>query len=270
MEKFICVTCGTQYPPSAQPPDGCPICLDDRQYVNSAGQQWTTLDELRRSHRNRFIELEPGLSSILPEPKVGIGQRAHLIQTAAGNILWDCIGLIDDATVAEIQRRGGLAGIAISHPHFFTTIHEWSAAFGDIPIWIHADLRQWVMRSGPAINFWEGETRELLPGVTLVRCGGHFPGSTIVHWADGADGRGVVLSGDTFQVVADRRWVTFMYSYPNSIPLDSTTVRRIVAAVEPFDYERIYCAFGGIVQEDGSSAVRRSADRYIAHLEGRA
>jgi len=270
MEKFICVTCGTQYPPSAQQPDGCPICLDDRQYVNPNGQQWTTLGELRRGHRNTFIDLEPGLSAILPEPKVGIGQRAHLIETPAGNILWDCVSLIDDATVAEIQRRGGLAGIAISHPHFFTTIVEWSEAFGGVPIWIPAADRQWVMQPGPTIDFWEGETRELIPGVTMIRCGGHFPGSSVVHWADGADGRGAIFTGDTIQVTADPRWVTFMYSFPNNIPLDPASVRRIVAAVEPFSYDRIYGSFGGIVQEDGPGAVHRSAERYIAHLEGRA
>ncbi len=270
MEHYICVTCGTQYPASAQPPEGCPICLDDRQYVNPNGQQWTTLEELRRDHRNRFIALEPGVTAILPEPKVGIGQRAHLIETPAGNILWDCIALIDDETVAEIERRGGLAGIALSHPHYYTTIVEWSRAFGDAPVWIHADDREWVMRPDPTIRFWEGEELELLPGLTMIRCGGHFPGACVLHWPAGVGGRGALFTGDTIQVVADPRWVSFMYSYPNDVPLDPASVRRIVAAVEPYPFDRIYGAFGGIVREDALGAVRRSADRYIAHVEGRA
>ena len=268
MEMYVCVTCGSQYPASEQPPDGCPICLDDRQYVNPNGQQWTTLEALRGDHRNRFIALEPGLTAILPEPKVGIGQRAHLIETPAGNILWDCIALIDDETIAEIERHGGLAGIALSHPHYYTTQVEWSRAFGDAPVWIHADDRQWVMRPDPAIRFWDGEELELLPGLTMIRCGGHFPGASVLHWPAGAEGRGALFSGDTIQVVADPRWVSFMYSYPNSVPLDPATIRRIVAAVEPYPFDRIYGAFGGIVREDALGAVRRSAERYIAHITG--
>ncbi len=48
----------------------------------------------------------------------------------------------------------------------------------------------WVMRPDPCIKPWRGETFELLPGVTLVRGGGHFPGGSMLHWAAGAEGRG--------------------------------------------------------------------------------
>ena len=52
------------------------------------------------------------------------------------------------------------------------------------------------MRHGPAVRLWEGDTLELWDGVTLVRCGGHFPGGTVMHWAGGAGGRGIVCAGD--------------------------------------------------------------------------
>jgi glyoxylase-like metal-dependent hydrolase (beta-lactamase superfamily II) len=266
MTHFICVTCGTQYPASAAPPAGCPICQDERQYVNPAGQQWTTLEELRGTHHNTFRTLEPGVTAIKTEPKAGIGQQAHLIETPQGNLLWDCVVLIDDATVAEIQQRGGLTALALSHPHYYTTIVEWSRAFGGIPVYIHRDDAEWVMRPDPAIRFWEGETLELLPGATMIRGGGHYSGASVLHWAAGAQGRGALFSGDTIQVVADQRWVSFMYSYPNLIPLDAPAIRRIVAAVAPFEYARVYGAFGGVVAEDGSGAVRRSAERYLRQI----
>lgn len=268
MPQFICVTCGTRYPASAAPPAGCPICEDDRQYINPQGQTWTTLDAVQSAgHRNVFSALEPGLTAVVTEPKFAIGQRAHLIETPAGNVLWDCVTHIDDATVAEITRRGGIAAIAISHPHFFTTIREWGRAF-DAPVWLHRDHEPWVMEPGAEIRYWEGEESTLLPGITLLRCGGHFPGSTALHWAAGADGQGVLLTGDTIFVVADARWVTFMYSYPNDIPLNATAVRRIAATVAPYPFERLYSAFGHPVETDANAAVQRSAERYIRHIGG--
>src|SRR5678816_2799222 len=110
-----------------------------------------------------------------------------------------CLTLLDDATVALLGSLGGLRGIAISHPHYYSAMVEWSRAFGDAPIHLHADDREWVMRPDKAIQFWEGEEMELAPGLTLLRGGGHFPGGTLLHWRDGAEGRGALLSGDIFR-----------------------------------------------------------------------
>ncbi|MCA1554815.1 MAG: MBL fold metallo-hydrolase, partial [Chloroflexi bacterium] len=112
-----------------------------------------------------------------------------------------------------------------------------------------------------------GETCALGDGLTIVRCGGHFEGACVLHWAAGAEGRGALLSGDTIQVVSDRNWVSFMYSYPNLIPLNAQSVERIVQSVEPFAFERIYGAWWGrIVHADAKAAVRRSAERYVRHI----
>lgn len=264
---FICITCGTQFPPSDTPPLACPICEDERQYIGHAGQRWTSLTKLQRERKNAFRAIEPGLTGIGTEPAFAIGQQAHLIETTAGNVLWDCISLIDDATVAEVERRGGIAAIVISHPHFFSSMAEWSAAFGDIPIYLHADHRPFVVRTDAQVSYWDGETREIVPGVTAIRCGGHYPGSSVLHWAAGANGGGSLFTGDTIYVVQDRRWVSFMYSYPNLIPLDATTVNRIVAAVEPFAFDRLHSSWhGAVVASDAKNAVSRSAARYIAHI----
>jgi len=204
------------------------------------------------------------------EPAFAIGQRALLVQTPEGNVLWDCISLLDEQIVNYINDLGGIAAIAISHPHYYSSMVEWSRAFGGAPIHLHADDRAWVMRPDSGIAFWEGEAKELLPGLSLVRCGGHFAGGTVLHSADGQGGRGVLLSGDIVQVVSDRRFVSFMYSYPNLIPLPATSVRRIADALAPYPFERIYGAwFETVVQRDGATALRRSAERYLAALDGR-
>jgi hypothetical protein len=273
MPHFLCATCGVQFSESAAAPAACPVCEDERQYLPADGQSWTTLEALRRTHRNAVQRIEPELYGIGTEPRFAIGQRALLVRTPGGNVLWDCISLLDDATVDVVRALGGLRAVAISHPHFYSAMVEWAHAFA-CPVLLHADDRRWVMRPDPAIRFWEGETRELgdvgLPGLTLVRCGGHFEGSTVLHWPGGAGGRGALLGGDTIQVVPDRRHVSFMRSYPNLIPLDAERVERIVAATEPFAYDRIYGAWWDLhVEGDAKDAVRRSAARYVAAVRGR-
>ena len=259
---FICVTCGTQFAPSAEPPRCCAICEDERQYVGHNGQQWTTLAELRGKHRN-LIEPERGAMSICTQPEFAIGQRALLIESAAGNILWDCVALLDDATIAAIEKLGGISAIAISHPHYYTTMVEWSRAFADAPIYLHAADREWVMRPDPAIRFWEGETHALQPGFTLIRCGGHFEGGTVLHQEAIADQPGVLYSGDIISVCADRRYVTFMRSYPNAIPLGPAAIQHILAAVEPFSFDVLHGAFAGTVVVRAKEVVRQSAARYL-------
>ena len=268
MQYPICATCGTQFPASSTPPANCPICDDERQYVGPDGQRWTTMDALRAGRRNEIREVEAGLLGIGTTPSFAIGQRALLVRTPGGNILWDCLSLLDDETIAAVRERGGIGAIAISHPHYYSAMIEWSRAF-DAPIYLHVADRRWVMRPDPAIRFWEGETHPLGDGVTLVRCDGHYAGGQVLHWAAGADGRGTLLTGDIIQVVSDRRYLSFMYSYPNLIPLPPALVRRIVAAVEPFAFDRIYGAWWDrIVPTDAKAAVARSAARYIAALEG--
>jgi hypothetical protein len=269
MTEFICATCGTQYPASANPPEHCPICEDERQYVGLGGQQWTTLEELRDGRRNLFEELEPGLTAIRSEPGFAINQRALVVQSPGGNLLWDCIALIDGETVDRISAAGGLRAIAISHPHYYTTMARWSDAFGDVAVWLHAADREHVMRPDRRLRFWDGDRHSLHDGMTLIRCGGHFAGGSVLHWPGGADGRGSLLSGDIIQVVPDRRWVSFMWSYPNLIPLPTRQVRGIVDAVEPFDFDRIYGAFHPMqVMSDGKGVVRRSAERYVRAISG--
>jgi hypothetical protein len=266
MSNYICQTCGTQFSESAVPPAHCPICEDERQYIGWGGQQWMTLDALARTHHNEIRRLEPRLIGIGTQPSFAIGQRALLVQSAEGNVLWDCISLLDEATVASVKALGGIRAIAISHPHYYSSMVEWSHAF-DAPIYLHADDRTHVMRPHGAIEFWSGEEKPLWDDMMLIRCGGHFDGGTVLHWPAGAEGRGVLLVGDILTVVSDRRYVSFMYSYPNLIPLPAPKVERIAAAVAPYDFDRIYGAWWDrVVASDGKEAVRRSAERYVRAL----
>ena len=267
MLAYICTACGTQYPPSEAPPYECLICTDERQFVPASGQSWTTLEGLRNTHSNTFRRLAPGHTTIETPPAFGIGQRAILARTPAGNVLWDCLALVDDATVDLLQGLGGVAAIAISHPHYYTTMAEWSRALGGVPVHLHAADRRWVMREEPAVRFWEGDTEPIGPGVTLVRLGGHFEGGTVLHWADWGEGRGVLLSGDILQVVPSGH-VSFMWSYPNLIPLSAAEVRRLAEILEPFAFDAVYGAFSGRGQIDanGKQVVAASVARYVARI----
>lgn len=269
MEHWICVTCGTQYPASQTPPQGCPICLDKRQYVRHGGQAWTSIAAMQKEgFHNTLRQLEPRLTSIGTEPSFAIGQQARLIQTAKGNVLCEGTSFLDDESVAAVQQLGGIAAVAISHPHFYTSMVEWAERF-HAPIYLHEANRQWVMRPSERITYWSGDTYPLFDDLTLVRLGGHFPGSSVLHWAHAADGKGVLLTGDTIMVVPDREWVSFMWSYPNLIPLPASEVSRISKTILPYDFERLYSSWDDrLILKDANNAVKRSAERYIRALEG--
>lgn len=269
MACFVCATCGVQFADSGgNPPARCPICEDERQFLPPGGQSWTTLDDLRRGRRNAFERHETGLYGIATVPEFAIGQRALLIRAAGGNVLWDCITLLDDATIDIVTALGGVDAIAISHPHLYSAMVEWARVF-DAPIHLHEDDREWVMRPDPAIRFWDGDRLDLEQGPTLIRCGGHFEGSAVLHWPEGAEGRGVLMTGDTVAIAEDTRWVSFMRSYPNRIPLPAATVRTIGERLEPLSYDRLYGGFRGKrIAHGAKDSVRRSVDRYLRALEG--
>ena len=267
METHICVTCGTQFPPREAVPERCPICEDERQYVGLEGQQWIALGELRATHRNVIYEEGDKLWGIRTEPKFAIGQRALFVETPKGGFLWDCVSLLDADTVSRVQGMGGLTGIAISHPHYYTSMVEWSRVLGGVPIYLHEADRQWVQRIDSSIVFWSGETKRVSEDLTLIRVGGHFDGFQVLHWAAGEHGRGVLMTGDMPQVCPDRRWVSFMYSYPNFVPLNAATVRDVVRKLEPYSFSKLHGAWPKFaVQGDPKEALRRSAQRYLRAL----
>jgi hypothetical protein len=177
------------------------------------------------------------------------------------------VPLLDDAAVERITQLGGIAAICMSHPHFYAANVEFADAF-DARILIPRADERWVQRRSPRIELFD-EQVEPVSGVTVARIGGHFDGAAVLHWPAGSGGRGALLTGDTITVVQDRAWVSFMWSYPNLIPLDEATIRDISARVERFRFERVYGGWWGrVVVRDGPGAIRRSADRYIARLHG--
>jgi glyoxylase-like metal-dependent hydrolase (beta-lactamase superfamily II) len=263
MSKFLCSACGVQYPESNSPPARCIICEDARQFVPVAGQSWTTPERLAVDHFNAFRKITPGLFGLWTMPRLAIGQRALLVITPSGNILWDCITFLDSATIDIVRLLGGLKAIAISHPHFYSAISTWGRTF-ECPVLVHSADEQWVVDADPCVELWEGDTRDILPGITLHQLGGHFPGSTVLHWAD----RRIMLTGDTLLVAPDRRHVSFMWSYPNNVPLPVSEVERIRRRLEVLDFDSIYSAFWerGDIERDARSAVERSVKRLCQGL----
>lgn len=265
----ICVTCGVQYRSDAAgaPPDRCIVCEDERQYVGYDGQQWTSLRSMRaRAYRVDVREEVPGLWGLATSPEMAIGQRALLVPGDGGTVLWDSITYIDDDAVARVTELGGIAAIALSHPHYYSSMVEWSHAFGDAPIYVHERDAHWLPRTDNVV-LWSGDTHEILPGRTLINAGVHFAGGTVMHWDTGVDERGALCAGDIFTVVADRRWVGFMYSYPNLIPEHPDTIRRAIELVEPYRFESLYGAWWDrIITHDARVAVIASAERYFEHI----
>ncbi|GLH80109.1 hypothetical protein SSBR45G_50180 [Bradyrhizobium sp. SSBR45G] len=266
MPLWTCLQCGAQFPDRESPPAACRICDEERQFVNWSGQRFLSRDEL--SARCQIVwRDDDGLTGLGLDPSFAIGQRALLIPEPDGCVMWDCIPLASDAAIAHVRSLGGLKAIAVSHPHFYGAVADWSEAFGGVPIYLHGDDRDFVTRPHPAIVPWTSDTLAISDAIRLHRTGGHFPGATILHWRDGVDGKGALLTGDIAMVAMDRRHVSFMYSYPNYIPLGPAAVRRIADAVAPLAFDRIYGAWWKKnIATGAKAAFERSVDRYLAAI----
>lgn len=272
MHAYICVGCGTQYAPSVAASSSCRICTDDRQYVSWGGQQWTTHEDLATSHANRLEAdgdvIGIGLSKGPDGAGFAIPQRAILVPGPHGNTLWDCVSMVTPDIVAQLRELGGIARIAISHPHFYSSMVEWSDAFGGIPIYLHEADRDWVCRPSRAIEFWSGDTLDLTPDVRLIYTPGHFAGSAVLHWTNGPDGKQVLLSADSLHVTADRRHVAFMHSVPNYLPLPPSTVHDIGRRLAGIDFDDIYGFTWGLnIIGNARAVVDISIARHLAAVE---
>jgi hypothetical protein len=262
-DPIVCMTCGAHVPGDAEPPALCPICDEPRQYVREDGQVWQRHAELLPDHAPRIEEEASDLWGLGLEPQVGIGQRALLVRTPEGNVLWDCVPLLHPETVARLEELGGVRAVAVSHPHFYTGAALFAEAFG-ADVFLHAADRSFVTHPCERIQHWDGDRHALFGGITLVRAGGHFPGGTVLHWPAGYEGRGALLTSDIVMVVPDRRFVAFMYSYPNLIPLPPRDVERIGATLEPLAFDVLVGGWWGrVIPSDGKAVVRRSVTRTV-------
>ena len=268
-DPHVCLTCGAHVPGDRAAPEVCPTCSDERQYVGLHGQRWQRHSVLAAEHATVVDPVEPGLYAVGVEPSVAIGQRALVVCTPEGNLMWDCVGVLTDAGRDAIAAIGGVRTIAVSHPHFYTGIATVAEALG-AEVLLHAADAAHVTHPHPRIRHWDGERRGIFGGITLVRAGGHFAGGTVAHWPGGAERRGALLSGDIIQVVPDRRFVGFMYSYPNLIPLPLREVERVAASIDDLPFDRIYGGWSDRVVATGAKGVvARSVERYRRALAGR-
>ena len=262
---WLCRTCGVEHNTASSV---CAICADDRQWVPAEGQQWATLEQLHaEGMRSRVSVIEDGLAAIGSSPPLGIGQLGKLVCTDVGNVLWDPSGFVDDDAVAAVAERGPVIAIVASHPHMYGAQVEWSHRLGGVPVYVNAADAEWVMRPDPVIEQWS-DTLQLTPSLSVVRVGGHFPGSAVACWTEGAGGRGVLLAGDTIFPNPDRRTVAFLRSYPNRLPLSAAVVQRMANTLAALHFDRIYGLFTNSIDADGHAAVQRSAARHAAWVGG--
>ncbi len=263
MPALVCTRCGQHYPLTDAPPEHCVLCQDERFAAPAIPYAWTSTTAMRQTHFATFRRLEPGLIGIGVAPHFAFGNRALLLRTTQGNILWDCPSFIDEATVTIVTALGGIAAIATSAPTGHGAMVEWSHAFGSAPIYIQATDRKFVTRMDSSVHFWEDEAVELLPGITLYRSGGQFDGGTVLHWAQGSGGGGTILVGDALQVSPDGT-VAFMRSRINAIPLAVDTVIRIGDLLGGLVFDGLYGAtWDSVIQTGAQNAFARSVRRYL-------
>lgn len=257
----ICKTCGTRYADSIMDEKRCPVCLDDRQYLKEYGQQWISYKNLKKTHTVKISKLREDIYALTTHPSFAIGQRALLITSPNGNVLWDCIPLLDEASAAFIKSKGGLNAIVISHPHYYSLMAEWAEAF-QCPVYLHEKDRKWVMDESDRFRFWNHEQFELLPGISVIHLGGHFPGSSILHFS-APNEKVALLVGDTLYLSRNKKHLSVMYSYPNVIPLYEEELFAILQKVNKLWFDSLYGAFAWQTIHTGAKNIlKNSMDTY--------
>lgn len=257
----ICKTCGTRYADSLLDIRHCPICMDNRQYLREYGQQWVSYKHLKQTHSVKVTRLQEDIFELTTHPSFAIGQRALLITTPYGNVLWDCIPLLDEASAAFINSKGGLNAIVISHPHYYSLMAEWAEAF-QCPVYLHEKDRKWVMDESDRFRFWGQGQLELLPGITVIHLGGHFPGSSVLQYLS-PNGKSSLLTGDTLYLSRNKQHISIMYSYPNVIPLPKEELFGILDKVNQLPFDSLYGAFSWQnIYKGAKDIVENSMDVY--------
>ncbi|MCJ1287372.1 hypothetical protein MMC26_006721 [Xylographa opegraphella] len=259
LDLLICTACGTQFGVDRDSKKAaCRICdsalciQDPRQFVPPTGQSFTTLKEMREgAFENKWQqdEIDHRVHSVWTEPKFGIGERAILLQTEHGNVLWDLIAFLDEATIEKIKSLGGIKAIVISHPHYYTTYVEWAQAF-HCPVYTSFEDAEWLDRQDTLDverRLIRGFTETILDGVTAIKTGGHFDGSLVLHWERQLFIADSLLTVQSAYYHVDRLPGTtsyaFMWSIPNFIPLPPQKVMQIWRAVRPFEFTSTHGAF---------------------------
>jgi len=261
-KALICTTCGTQYPPDKQVPELCVICNDDRQYIAEDGQHWIDMDEPKNNYSTKIEVLCDNLYSLKIQPDFALANRALLVKSSGGNILWDCIPFLDSKAVTFIKANGGLKAIAFSHPHYYSTMNEWASIF-NCPVYIHHNDGQWIMYKGEHVNLWDGDSLQLWDNIQIIHTGGHFPGSCVLH-VPCLSHKGTVLSGDTLYISRSKRHIAVMYSYPNQILLPRNEFTAFYKKCKGLEFDSMYGAF---VNQDLTGNAKQifeaSMQRYI-------
>lgn len=235
--KKLCTACGTQFPESYQK-DLCAICTEERQYIPATGQSWTTHENLLKTHKIRIVKINENLYEIVITPKFAIGQRAFLVLSKEGNILWDCIPLLDQNIIDFINQKGGIKAIAISHPHYYSNMNDWAQQF-DCPIYIHNRDKDYISDHGKYIRLWSDKSLQLWDNISIENIGGHFDGSSVLL-SRNLSKEGTLLCGDTMYLSPSMKHFAIMYSYPNRMPLPKSEILRIKDRLNELNFDTVY------------------------------
>jgi hypothetical protein len=260
-EQLICTACGTQFPKNSSV-EICTICAEERQYIPEKGQSWTTQQILSATHKNKIIKINENLFEIKIEPNFAIGQRALLVISKSGNILWDCIPLLDTDTINFINKKGGLNAIAFSHPHYYSNMNDWARVF-NCPIHIHKNDEEYITDKSENIKLWDGDDITLIDDIKIHNIGGHFKGSSVLVISTMSK-LGTMLTGDTLYLSPTKKHFAIMYSYPNRIPLPLSEIQRIKRRFNNIKFDSIYGFYSyQNLTENAREILEKSLERYL-------
>lgn len=262
MERFICVICGTCFPPSTQPPQVCQLCTGKQQLVLEGGTDWTTEELIQSDFHNVMNLEEPNLWSIHIRPSFASSQRAFFFRSDHGNILWDCLSLLDEQTKQQLDDLGGIQTIVLSNPHFQTGVCKWAEQF-HAEVVVHETDVKFLVEQPRRLKTWTGEYYQIQDGFDLIRIGGSFLGSSVLIWQAGSQEKGCMFTGDTLFVTKDRSWISFLDSNQHVV-WKISDIQDLGQKLNKYTFDRIYGAWPNrTIDTNGNEVVKQSVKRVV-------
>ena len=239
LEPYACTNCGHWQRYFSTPPF-CPICADVRNDLPENGWSFVTPGDLSARLTHHWREAIPGVWEFWSEPRFGLDSHGWLLIHPDGNVAFEAAPHYDDAQLAQIDRLGGIAVLAASHPHGYGALYQLQDRFSP-ELLIQKDDLQWT--KAMRVTWPYDETFVIHPGLTLHHTGGHYDGHAILHDA----GRRAVFAGDALKIdfSADGapRAISCHKAYHKQIPLSRDELLRYRRVFGALDFSSVFTPF---------------------------
>ncbi len=239
LEPYACSNCGHWQRYFSEPPN-CPVCSDVRNDLPEEGWDFVTPAQLASRLNFHWREAIPGVWEFWSTPRFGLDSHGWLLAYPDGNVAFECAPFYDMAQLKQIERLGGIATLAASHPHGYGALWQLQDHFKP-EVMIQKDDLQWTKAMRVTLPY--DAQIQIRPGLTLYHTGGHYEGHAILYDIE----RRAVFAGDALKIDMDNcgtaDGLSCHKAYHKKIPLTPDEATRYRRIFEKLDFDVVFTPF---------------------------